>query len=309
MSENRDILGLDVGGTHYRMGLVDRSLIPRRVEVGSSRALIARGDSLAALAERIQTYLQAEADAPALVCIGLPAVLNRERRRVLSATNFPGLEGRDIVDWLENRLGLPVVLEHDAYYLLAYDIHRLGLVNRGTIMGCYFGTGLGNALFINGEPYIGKNGTACELGHMPVPLNDRPCSCGNVGCIEMFSCGKALEGLAGERFPREPIGTLFSAHPDAPELMDFVRYMAAAVATEVNILDPDHVLLGGGLVQMADFPREAFRKAILDSTRKPCPAENLSLFFAVDAPENGIIGAAIEGYRRLDAGRNQSPDF
>ena len=301
MDEHRVVLGLDIGGTNFRMGLVDSTLTPHRVEVSSSRALFEREDPLAALAERVRTYLTDAPVglAPTMVCAGLPAVLDRDRRRVLSATNFPGMEGRDVVAYLSEALGLPVTIEHDAYYLLAYDMMRLGLKNEGTVMGCYFGTGLGNAVFINGRPYIGKNGVACELGHMPVPLSDKPCSCGNQGCIEMYSCGKALENLARENYPDEPIGSLFATHPDGVALGNFVRYMAAAVATEVNILDPDHVLLGGGIVQMEGFPREAFCEAILANTRKPYPAQNLSLFFAKDAPENGIIGAAIEGFRRM----------
>ncbi|MEA5015325.1 MAG: allose kinase [Candidatus Limiplasma sp.] len=296
------ILGMDIGGTNLRMGLVDRALAAFHVEVTSSRDLFSCHNPLQALAEQVLLYLDRHlgGEKPAMVCAGLPAVLDRSRRRVWSATNFPGLENRDVVAELEALLGLPVVIEHDAYYLLAYDIMHEGLVNEGTMMGCYFGTGLGNAVFIDGKPYIGKNGTACELGHMAVPLQQRLCSCGNRGCIEMFSCGKALEQLARERFPEEPLGELFLRHGRSPYLQDFLSYMAAAVATEINSLDPDGVFLGGGLIQMEGFPREELARKILANTRKPYPAQNLSLYFSTPSPENGIIGAAVEGWRRLE---------
>ena len=92
------ILGLDVGGTHIRMGMVDRALRAHGVEVTSSRSLFHEPDPLAALAQVIRGYLEAALCRPALVCAGLPAVLDAERRRVQSATNFPGLAGRDVVE-------------------------------------------------------------------------------------------------------------------------------------------------------------------------------------------------------------------
>lgn len=303
MTKAETILGLDIGGTHFRMGLVDRSYRAHNVEVHSTRALFTHTDPLEALAGAIAAYIQRApgGQKPAMVCAGLPAVLDHDRRRVWSATNFPALENRDLVTFFQAHLGLPVQIEHDAYYLLAYDIMANGLANRGTMIGCYFGTGFGNAMYINGAPYIGKNGVACEIGHMPVPLGTKPCSCGNTGCIEMYSCGKALEKLAGEHYPAEDIGGLFTRHSTEEPLTAFVRYMAAAVATEINIMDPDHVFLGGGIVQMPDFPKQALQEAILANTRKPYPAANLCLHFSKSAPENGIIGAAIEGFRKLDA--------
>lgn len=296
------ILGLDIGGTHIRLGLVDRQLTAHHVEVTSSRRLFDKGDTLKALAEVILDYLSRNlpGEKPALVCVGLPAVLDRERRQALSATNFPGLTQRDLAGDLIAYLSLPVVLEHDAYYLLANDIKANGLVNEGTFLGFYFGTGMGNAMYIDGKPYIGRNGTACEIGHMPVPHSSRPCSCGNLGCIEMYCCGKAFERLAQEHFPQEELSTLFVHHPGHPKLTEFVGYMAAVIATEVNIMDPDGVFIGGGLVQMQGFPKEALLASILDNTRHPYPAANLQCYFSTPNPENGIIGAAIEGWRRVD---------
>lgn len=283
------ILGLDVGGTHIRMGMVDRALRAHGVEVTSSRSLFHEPDPLAALAQVIRGYLEAAPCRPALVCAGLPAVLDAERRRVQSATNFPGLAGRDVVETLERLLDMPVRIEHDAYYLLAYDIMASGLANEGVMLGFYFGTGMGNAMYIDGKPYTGRNGAACEIGHMPVPLGRRPCSCGNVGCIEMYCCGKAFEELARTSFPGEPLSGLFARHAGHPKLVEFVRMMAAVIAAEVNILHQ----------HMEGFPRQTLVQYVLDNTRKPYPAANLECRFSSSDPQSGIIGAAIEGWRLL----------
>ena len=71
------------------------------------------------------------------------------------------------------------------------------------------------------------------------------------------------------------------------------------IAAEVNILDPDFVFVGGGLVQMKGFPKDYLKERVIAHTRKPYPAENLNLLFSEAGPENGIIGAAIRGFDLL----------
>lgn len=295
------VLGMDIGGTNLRMGLVDNTFRVRHLEVLPTRLIYETGNTVEALARTIGTFLEKHPDTrPLRVAAGFPSVVDRARRRLYSSTNLPGLDGVDVVGALEEALGLPVEIDHDAYYLLAHDIWAAGMKNEGTIAGCYFGTGMGNALYIGGAPYVGKNGTACELGHLQVPLSDMPCTCGNRGCIEMFCCGKAFERLAAQQFPDVPLGEVFVRHGGNPALRDFVRYMAVPVSAEANILDPDCIFLGGGLVQMKGFPREEFVKAILAGTRKPYPAANLRLEFADASPENGIIGAALRAFAHLE---------
>lgn len=295
------ILGMDIGGTNFRMGLVDERLCADKVEVYPSKDIYGGGHTVENFASCIRNYADRHGDGHEIlaVFIGCPSVVDRQRRRLYSSTNFPGLEKIDLVEELENRLPYPVMIDHDAYCLLAYDIYQSGVNREGTIAGIYFGTGLGNAVYIGGKPYIGKNGTACELGHLVVPFSSRPCSCGNAGCIEMFSCGKALEEIQKTYFPEDHIGDLFVKHGREQVLRDFVEYMSVAVAAEVNILDPDYVFVGGGLAQMEGFPRDELRERVLSHTRKPYPAENLDLRFSKAGPENGIVGAAIRAFETL----------
>lgn len=294
------VLGMDIGGTHVRMGLVDRTLEARHVVVLPSASLFGTANVPRTIAETIRRYCHEHLDGRLLlVAAGFPSVIDRTRRRLYSSTNFPGLDGVDVVSLLEEALRIPVIIEHDAYYLLAFDIRDHGLENDGTMLGFYFGTGLGNGMYIGGAPYVGRNGTACEVGHMPVGLSEEPCSCGNRGCVEMYCCGKRFERLAAEHFPDTPIGMVFARHGGAQVLDEFVRHMALPIATEVNVLDPDAVFVGGGLVQMKSFPRARLEECVLRNTRKPYPAANLRILFSRGSPENGVIGAGIEGFRAL----------
>ncbi|MDO5344830.1 MAG: allose kinase [Lachnospiraceae bacterium] len=299
--EKEYILGMDIGGTNFRLGLVDQSYCAREVKVFSSASVYGSGNTVEQFAACIRRYLDTYADGKRIAAIGIgcPSVVDAQRRRLYSSTNFPGLEDIDLVEELEKRLNYKVYIEHDAYYLLASDIRKYGLDTAGTIIGCYFGTGLGAAMYIGGKPYIGKNGTACELGHLPVPMNDYPCSCGNQGCIEMFSCGKALERIGKTYYPEDFIGDLFALHAEEPVLRDFVEYMSVPVAAMANIMDPHHMILGGGLLQMKGFPREYLRERVLAHTRKPYPAANLDLIFADGEAEKGIVGAAIRIFEEL----------
>lgn len=303
MSGRMYILGMDIGGTNFRMGLVTPDFKVTRMEIVPSKTIYSEDKTAENFANVIEKYMERNVekeDQIQAISIGCPSVVDRERRTLISSTNFPGLDGIDLVSVLEERLDRKVFIEHDAYYLLAYDIFRNGMKNQGTIIGCYFGTGLGNAMYINGEAYIGKNGTACELGHLPVPLSSRPCSCGNTGCIEMYSCGKALEKIAKERYPSSYIGDLFSKHGDDKILKEFVEYMAVAVAAEANILDPDCIFIGGGIVQMEGFPKKELIERIIRHCRRPYPAQNLNLRYSLEGKENGIVGAAIRAMYKMN---------
>ena len=289
------ILGMDVGGTHIRIGLVNDQEKAEHVEVFPSKNVWASDNAVKGLANLIKAYLNKYKDECIvhIITIGFPSLVDRTRTKLLSSTNFPGLDEVNIVASLEESLSVKVYIDHDAYYLLAYDIADHGLKNEGTMAGFYFGTGLGNAVFINGFPYYGKNGAACELGHIPIPFNHFPCSCGNEGCIEMFSCGKALERIWKKRFSNEKVGDIFKKYGTSEELLTFVEYISCAVASEVNILDPDVIFLGGGIIQMEGFPRHRLVERIVAHCRKPYPANCLDVRFQRPGAENGIIGGSI----------------
>lgn len=294
------VLGMDIGGTNTRIGLVDRGLKVHELEIIPSKTIWIE-DTVNELIKVIKDYILRHNSSYKVLrlAMGFPSVVNRTRTKLLSSTNFPGLDGVEIVSVLENAVGLPVEIDHDAYYLLAYDIYEAGIKNTGIMTGFYFGTGLGNAIYINGKPFYGKNGVASELGHIPVAKSNVLCSCGNTGCIEMYSCGKAFERIAEKYYSEDQIGTLFEKHSEDKVLLDFVEYISIAVSTEVNILDPDYVFLGGGLIQMNNFPRDFLVKRIIDHCRKPYPAEGLQILFQKENPQNGIIGAAIQAYQKL----------
>ena len=103
---------------------------------------------------------------------------------------------------------------------------------------------------------LGHNGAAAELGHLPVYGNRRICKCGNPSCLETVVSGIALEAIQAEYFPHTPIKQLFARHMDAPVMQAFLEGMAQVVAIEVNLFDPDCMVLGLSLIHIStvDIP-------------------------------------------------------
>ncbi len=307
MNDENLILGMDIGGTNLRAGLCGEDMTPTGLEIVSSAALFSDGRCLAALERFIRDYCARRLDGhlPRAVSIGFPSTLDRRRRVVLSTPNLPGMDNLPVADALEEALGVPVFINRDVNLLMLCDIRRHRLPTDGVIIGCYIGTGLGNAIWVKGELLSGKNGVAGELGHIPVLGNDRVCGCGNTGCMETLAGGMALTDWLNEHFPGETIDELFLRHGAEPFVRRYVDTLAAAIATEVNILDPDAVILGGGVPQMKGFPLPYLTERLLARLRKPYPCEGLELIVSEDHQDSGVAGAGLYARSELEKGNQK----
>ena len=186
---------------------------------------------------------------------------------------------------------MPVKLENDTVMLLSGDVHRLGLPETGLLLGVYIGTGLGSAVFYDGRPLRGKN-SLNELGHFPLPGRKEKCSCGNVGCAENLVSGRYLQALRAEKWPDTHISRLFPAMAGSKELAEFVDTAACLLAGTVNLLDPEVLVIGGGVPAMEGFPREELLRALREKTMHPQPSENLEVVWSEGADDTGALGAA-----------------
>lgn len=284
-------LSIDIGGTSFRIGAVreDGSLI--RFDKVPTASVFCTENILSDLVSFIQAFIRhMSIDA---LAIGFPATLNRERSRVVQAPNIPFMENLPVCEVLRQAFNLPVFAERDVTFALCYDMEKYHLSESGLTCGIYFGTGIGNAMMWNGMPLLGRHGAAGELGHIPVWGSMVPCGCGNVGCLEAIAGGKAIARLQRDRYSETPIGEMFVSHGDKDDLLQIVNGMAIAVATEINILDPDQILIGGGVLNMKGFPLTVLDQMILAHTRKPLPCKDLHVIYTEDEPDKSVIGGAV----------------
>jgi fructokinase len=230
-------MGVDLGGTKIEIAVFDESGTERlRRRVATPHA----GYDLA-LEELARQVLAAERDSggPCRVGIGMPGGVSPASGRVFNAYNTP-FNGRRLQQDLEEKLEREVRIANDAKCFALSEATGGAAAGAHVVFGAILGTGVGGGLVVGGDVLRGHNGISGEWGHTPLPWMKAdeypgpPCFCGRSGCIEQFIAGPALareKAARGEELAME-------AHEDR---------VARAISLVVNFLDPDVIVLGGGL--------------------------------------------------------------
>jgi allose kinase len=299
------VIGIDIGGTNLRIGAVNGNGIVSFFERQPTSSCVSP-DILSGLDSKIREFIKMHGLAGHVlgISVGVPASVSKDKSFVLSSPNLAGLNNIDLGHELEKKLDIPVYIDRDVNYLLMNDINENNLDpdRNKNIVGIYFGTGIGNALYLNGQLFSGKNGVAGELGHIPLPGSSEQCSCGNIGCAETRISGKYLEKLCRKYFPTTDIRDVFTRHRYCSVIGEFVKSIAFPVSIEINILDPDFVILSGGVITMNDFPVSELLDHINMHLRRPYPARNIQFVFPEHTQTSGVKGGAFLVYKKLNKG-------
>lgn len=293
MQKQPDVVaGVDMGATHIRFCLLAGDGTVLHCEKQRTADVI-RSGVVNGVAELIHTQLRHYQVCCRGLVMGFPALVGKDKRTIISTPNLP-LQANELLDLagkLEAALGCPVEFSRDVNLQLSYDVVQHNLQQQ-QVLAAYLGTGMGFAVWLNGAPWTGAHGVAGELGHIPQGDMSRQCGCGNAGCLETVCSGIALKQWY-EQEPREyAIGDIFTAACDEPFVQQLLDHAARAIATSVNLFDPDAVILGGGVMDMADFPREALISGIKRHLRRPLPYEAVRFIPASSSAFNGAQGAA-----------------
>jgi len=259
-------IGIDLGGTKIEAIALDGA-----TPVAARRRVATPHDyagTLEAIA-RFVAEIEAEAGRTGSVGVGIPGVVSHATELVKNA-NSTWLIGRPLRADLEARLSRPVRVANDANcFTLSEAIDGAG---RGfeMVFGVILGTGVGGGIAIRRRIHEGPNQIAGEWGHNPLPwMTDEErasapkCYCGKVGCVETFLSGPGFERdhalLSGaRRSSRDIVRAAAAGDPHAVEAL--ARYrdrLARALAVVINLLDPDAIVLGGGMSNLPDLPAAA----------------------------------------------------
>ena len=249
-------IGLDVGGTKIELVAIDRE----GTAVYRQRIATPRGDYDATIAAIAQLVASAEAQlrCACSVGIGIPGTISPATGLVKNA-NSVWLNGRPFHVDLERALGRPVRLANDANCFALSEATDGAAAGASIVFGVIVGTGTGGGLVVRGRICTGANAIAGEWGHNPLPWpedDERPgpaCYCGRSGCIETFLSGPGLSHdharATGETLTAADIASR-AEQGHAPAAASLERYagrMARALATVINVVDPDVIVLGGGM--------------------------------------------------------------
>ncbi len=271
-----DVVVVDTGGTSVRVGHLRDGEPAATIEISSSAALRVDG-ARAVLARLVLEHADRHRLAPTVVVMGMPGMLDRERDALDHCNNIPQLEGPGLRRDLTRLLGRPVLLEQDIMLQLLGE-HRAGVVaGSDAVFAVYFGTGIGAAYLQDGDPFR-RGAASLQAGHVPMLARGTPCLCGNRDCVEAHACGHTLTALATR--VGIPVETLFTHRGDAAldrSLDEFVTLHAWTIATAVTLLEPDDVLVGGGIPDMGGYPYETLERTVRAHLQRPRPADTLRI--------------------------------
>lgn len=292
------IIGIDVGGTNVRIGLVGSDCtLQGSCEVVSSRLFCVADYPIKEFGNIIQNYIKkheiSDVDA---ISIGVPAPVKTDFRTIYVAPNLKNSEGQPVFDHknlaaeLEERLRCPVYINKDVNNLLYYDVYKNQM--NGIVAGCYIGTGIGCAAIINGNLLYGENGVAMDMGHVSLFRENDNCSCGKSGCAETRGSGKILVKMWENYYSEHSINEIFTVYGQDKRIRQFVSDCAHIPAMMAAVFNPKYLVCGGGVIEMQDFPRRFFEEEILRQTTSVVASFPPIFFYSEKQEERGVIGAA-----------------
>ena len=296
MTSPRKAIGVDLGGTNVRAALVrEDGSIARFIR---EKTPVKEGPE--ATAQLIAKMSKELAAAGGVVGIGIgsPGPLSRKDRRIIQTPNLPGFDNFYLGSRVEEISEIPTLLDNDAKCAAfgeGYFGEAKGLSN---FILLTFGTGIGGGVVVDGRMIYGKTDGACEIGHMTLYPNGVPCHCGNKGCFERYCSASAIHRRATEVFQR-PMGTkeVMDLHLAGDELAtqllrEIAVDMSIAVASLVNIFDPQAIVLGGGVFTTGGGPLVPW---VIDEIRDRCfksSQTGLKIVASKLGGDAGVLGAA-----------------
>jgi glucokinase len=245
-------LGIDIGGTTLNLGVCDRDGIVRGRLSVPTLAIEGPDDTITRILGAANTLI-GQCGAVGGCGVGMPGELDIERHRFVRANHFPGWADVPIARLIGERLGVATTLENDAN-CAAWGEYVAG-VGRGTrSLACFtLGTGVGGGVIIAGQLWLGANGAAGALGHIAVDPNGPECKCGQRGCVEVYASATSLAARYGKGSARDAFDAAARGEADAMASIDWAADgLAAGVANVIHIVQPDVVVLAGGMAAAGD---------------------------------------------------------
>lgn len=283
------VLGIDVGGTKVEIATVRNAQAVAPIETPTrlegSHALLQGIEDLA------RQVIERDGE-PEAIGVGVPSQIDFKTGTVVSSVNIP-LEGVPLRDELQARFGIPVFVDNDANVAALAEAEAIDSQN---LVMLTLGTGVGGGVIIGGQIFRGASGRGAELGHMVVDAHGRKCpgrTCPNVGCIEAYASGTALEHTSGRK-GRDVVEAARAGDAEAQGHLDELgRWLGVALASYVNIFEPANIVIGGGLgASASDLFLDT---AIEEAHRRALPAgmERVNFSLAKRGSAAGVVGAGL----------------
>ena len=308
-------IGVDIGGTNVKIALVDQkgaivysNSVPTSAEMGYEY-------TVKNIKETIYTSMKESditIDSIGGIGFGLPGQINSEAGVVRLLPNIPGWVNVPLGQIIEDEFKVKCKIDNDV------RVATLGEFTYGAGQGCKnlvcitVGTGVGSGIIVNGQLVRGASMSAGEIGHMILQAHEGPiCGCGNTGCLEAFASGPSIVQLAKEYLSGGK-SAKFEELANGREITPFMVYEAAmqgdavskrifaivgewlgiALTSVVNLLNPEKIIIGGGVSQAGNFLIDPIRQTIKERAIK-VSADAVEVVTAKLGERAGVIGASL----------------
>lgn len=316
-------IGIDVGGTCAKLAAVACEASGRRGRLLSQTQIPSQPEKGPAafiknLGEVIDSWTQQRGLRPAALGLGLAGDVDGDAGLLRYCPNLPGWENFNFKEALKRRFKKPVIVGNDAN-LAVWGGYVTELKKRpANVIGVTLGTGVGGGLIIAGRLYRGATGSAGEIGHMRVASPGQPCHCGLSGCLEAYAGSYGILRTARQILARNPRGggILREICPDLEDInpshisaaaergdalareiwSQTARYLAIGLSNLVMVLNPDVLLVLGGISRAGKWLTEPIDKFFQTQPFK-APFQKVKLKLA-DNPNAGCVGAALLAMER-----------
>ena len=311
-------IGVDIGGTNVKAGVVDENAqlvahvslktkakdgyqsVLKTVKQAIEQATELSGEPI----ERIKT-----------IGIGCPGSMDSENGVVLYSNNLGWKNAPLAKDLSEYFTGKRIILENDAN-AAAYGEYLAGAAKGATnAVVLTLGTGVGAGVIINGEIYKGSNNAGGEIGHTVIEVDGAQCTCGRKGCFEAYASATGLVRMTDEMIEKYPTGrlhemvdrdgkisarTAFNAaklgDPEGMEVVSkYIKYLACGITNVINIFQPDILCIGGGVCNEGDNLLKPLKSLVAKEIYSKDSKKNTEIVICTLANEAGMIGSAMLG--------------
>lgn len=309
------VIGIDLGGTRIKAGLVDTlgtihflKNYATGVEFGKEQVL----KKIIRIIKHLIKTANEKGAFPKLIGLGAPGSINREEGIVRISPNLPDWKDVPLARIISEETGLPTFIDNDAQ-VVTFGEKWVGAGTDWNDFVCLtLGTGVGSGLFLNGRPWFGGQGTGAELGHMTIQPRGKRCRCGNQGCLETLASAPYLVQNAQKGLDKK-IPTLLTealvkkSNPLSARLLyetarkgdpfcislyaELGKFLGIALANIVHILGIEGVVLGGGVSKASTiflpYLEKEFKKRLT-----MVPADKVTIRVSFLREKSGILGAA-----------------
>lgn len=289
----KNIVGIDLGGTYVKMGIVT----PEGKIIARKKLITPAGGNYKALINLIIKNIPVKKVSG--IGFGVPGFVNTEKGIVHTLVNIPGWKNVNLQSIMEKRTGIPTRIDNDVNCMVLGEVTFGIAKGKRNVFGITLGTGVGGGVVINGKLYRGSSFTAGEVGHVTV-LKDGPrCNCGNRGCLEALVGNKRIverykkiTKLKGKITPEIIEEEAKNGNKKAIKIwQETGEYIGIVLAGIVNVLNPELIVIGGGIAGAGNLIMKSIRNTVQQRS-VAVARDTVQVKFSKLGNNAGILGAA-----------------